>query len=124
MKTVMIIDDDKNFIETLNDGIKENIKDVEIITSSSVKEALVILAEKKPDLIICDMQLEDMNGFDFLKTIKSSARLKDVPVILISAKYTEPLDRVNALKLGAKGYYVKPVDVGDLCEDIKYYLKK
>ena len=85
---------------------------------------LQALAGKSPDIIISDVSLDDMNGMEFLKIVKASAKLKDVPMIMMSAKYIEPVDRVNALKAGAIAYYSKPFDVEKLCNEIKYYVRK
>ncbi|HOJ86042.1 MAG: response regulator [Elusimicrobiales bacterium] len=121
---ILILDDDLNFVDTLKDSIKEKIGESEILVFSKVKQAVAYLSENLADIIISDVSLEDMNGMEFLKIIKTSDKLKDIPVIMMSAKYIEPIDRVNALKSGAAAYYSKPFDVGKLCDEIKYYVQK
>jgi len=124
MSKILIVDDDKNFIETLRDSLKEKDIDAEIIVSTSAKATFDILSNMTPDVIILDIQLEDMHGFEFLKIIKNTKRLVDIPVIFISAKYTEPMDRTNALLNGAKAFFSKPVDIEDLWNEIKYLISK
>jgi len=120
---ILIVDDDKNFIDTLKDSIKEKIES-DIYLSSSVKDAIKYLSDNIPDIIISDVSLDDMNGMEFLNALKHSNKLKDIPVIMMSAKYIEPHDRINALKAGAVAYYSKPFDVEKLCNEIKYYAQK
>lgn len=124
MNKVLIVDDDTDFIDTLRDSIKERMKNIDVICAKNVKEALSVLTDNIPALIISDVQLGDMHGIDFLKIIKNSKKFTSVPVIMISAKYVEPNDRVNALKAGAVAYFSKPFDVEKLCDEIKYYVKK
>lgn len=124
MYKILVVDDDVKFLDSLNDILKEKIKDVEIVCVENVKNALKVLTEKKFDLIISDVQLADMHGIDFLKIIKTSDKLKNISVIMISAKYIEPMDRTNALKLGAVAYFSKPIDMEKLCGEIKYYAEK
>lgn len=121
---IVIVDDDDNFIDTLKDSVKEKVKDVDIVVFSNVKEALGYISSKLPDMLILDVNLKEMNGIEFLKMIKSFDKLKDMVIIMVSAKYIEPLDRSNALKLGAVAYYIKPFDIDKLCNEIRYYINK
>lgn len=120
---MLIVDDDENFIETLKDSLKEKDVSAEIKVSSSAKQSFEILSSYIPDIIILDVQLGDMHGIDFMKAIKSSKRLNSVPVIFISAKYTEPSDRAAALLVGAKAFFSKPVDIEELWKQISYNLR-
>jgi len=121
---ILIVDDDKNFIETLEDGLKLKSVDAGIRVAKSAREALDALAAEVPALIILDIQLPDMHGVEFLRVIRESARLKKVPVIFISARYTEPADRSEAMLAGAGAFFSKPVDVEELWKEIKYLLDK
>ena len=121
---ILIVDDDKNFIDTLEDGLKLKSVDAGIRVAKSAREALDALAAEVPALIILDIQLPDMHGVEFLRVIRESARLKKVPVIFISARYTEPADRSEAMLAGAGAFFSKPVDVEELWKEIKYLLDK
>jgi DNA-binding response OmpR family regulator len=63
-----------------------------------------------------------MHGIEFMKVIKDSARLKEVPIIFISAKYTEPADRAEAVLGGAAAFFSKPIDIEELWKEISYLL--
>ncbi len=124
MYKILIIDDDKNFIDTLKDSLKEKLSDIEILVASGIKDAINLLNTHTCDIIISDVSLEDMNGLEFLKMLKNSDKHKNIPVIMMSAKYIEPLDRVNALNAGAVAYFSKPFDIERLCREIKEYVQK
>ncbi len=119
---ILIVDDDKNFIDTLEDGLKLKNVDAEITVAKSAHEAIEVLAKTIPSIIILDVQLPDMHGVEFMRTIKDTDRLKKVPVIFISAKYTEPADRSEAMLAGGGSFFSKPVDIDELWAEVKYLL--
>jgi DNA-binding response OmpR family regulator len=121
---ILIVDDDKNFIDTLEDGLKLKSLDAGVRVAKSAREALDALAAEVPSVIILDIQLPDMHGVEFLRVIRESERLKNVPVIFISARYTEPADRSEAMLAGAGAFFSKPVDLEELWKEIKYLLDK
>jgi len=119
---ILIVDDDKNFIDTLEDGIKLKHVEAEIAVAKSAREALDALALSVPSVIILDIQLPDMHGIEFLRVIRESSRFKKVPVVFISAKYTEPADRSEAMLAGAGAFFSKPIDIEELWKELKYLL--
>jgi len=121
---ILIVDDDKNFIDTLEDGLKLKNVDAEISVAKSAREAMDILAKGVPSVIILDIQLPDMHGVEFLRVIRESARLKTVPVLFISAKYTEPADRSEAMLAGAEAFFSKPIEIEELWKEIKYLIDR
>ena len=121
---ILIVDDDKNFIDTLEDGLRLKNVDAEITVAKSAHEAIEALSKSVPSLIILDVQLPDMHGVEFMRTIRETARLKEVPVIFISAKYTEPADRSEAMLAGGGYFFSKPVDIDELWTEVKYLLDK
>ncbi|HAF94853.1 MAG: hypothetical protein A2X34_08015 [Elusimicrobia bacterium GWC2_51_8] len=122
--SVLIIDDDENFIDTLKDGMKLKEPGAEISVARSAREALDALSKFVPSIIILDVQLPDIHGVEFLRVLKDSPKLKKTPVIFISAKYTEPADRSEAMLAGAEAFFPKPVSIEELWTEIKYLLDK
>ena len=120
----LIVDDDKNFIDTLEDGLKLKNVEAQVTVAKSAREAMDALSKAVPTLIILDVQLPDMHGVEFLRVIRESARLKKVPVVFISAKYTEPADRSEAMLAGAGAFFSKPIDIEDLWKEISYLIDK
>ena len=119
---ILIVDDDENFIDTLSDGLKLKNTDAEITVAKSAHEAIIVLSKTVPSIIILDVQLPDMHGVEFMRTIKDTERLKNVPVIFISAKYTEPADRSEAMLAGGGSFFSKPVDIDELWTEVRYLL--
>lgn len=125
MKRILIIDDDKNFTSTLKDSLSEKFKNnVEIYVFTTVKEAIIFISENIVDLIILDVHLEGMHGFEFLEMIKKNPKYSSIPVIMMSARYVEPLDRIKAVNMGASSYFSKPVDIEKLSSEIRSYFEK
>ena len=121
---ILIVDDDKNFIDTLEDGLKLKNADAEVAVAKSAREALNALAVSVPSVIILDIQLPDMHGIEFLRVIRESSRLKKVPVVFISAKYTEPADRSEAMLAGAGAFFSKPIEIDELWKELRYLLSR
>lgn len=125
MKNIIIIDDDKNFTDTLKDLLREKIKkDVEINVFSNVKDAFIFISSNNVDVIILDVHLEGTHGFEFLEVLKKNPKFSSIAVIMMSARYIEPLDRIKAMNMGATAYFAKPVDIDKLSEEIKSYVER
>lgn len=116
--TVLLVDDDAHFRETLADAM--SLKDVRVESAGSVADARRALAERLPSVILLDVQLPDVSGVALCRELKRDPRTKGVPVVLLSAKYTEPADRAEGLLTGADAYLSKPINIDALQEEIRY----
>ncbi|MBA4366393.1 MAG: DNA-binding response regulator [Desulfobacterium sp.] len=116
--TILIIDDD----EKLNQLIRRYLDDFGFHTISAVhpKNGLEKLARMSPDLVILDIMLPDMNGFEVCKTIRSQS---NVPIIMLTAR-GELMDRVVGLELGADDYLPKPFEPRELVARIQSILRR
>ena len=76
-----------------------------------------------PDLIVCDVMLEDGNGIHFVEELRRSAETKEIPVIMMSAHRTKSQDKVKGLEIGADDYIAKPFDLRELHIRIENILK-
>jgi len=121
---MLIVDDDENFIDTLRDGIRIKDPAAEIAVARSAREALEALSGFVPSVIVLDVQLPDMHGVELLRVLKRTPKLEKTPVVFISAKYTEPADRSEAMLAGAEAFFAKPVSVEELWKEIQYLLGK
>lgn len=118
---IYFVEDDENIAELLEATLSLNG-----YQNKGFYEPLSMLKElaiTKPDLIILDLMLPNMNGYDVLKYIKDSQNLADIPVIILSAKSSE-IDIVKGLDLGASDYMTKPFGVLELSSRIKANLGK
>lgn len=117
-KKVLSIEDDA-FLSSLVAGkLVEN--GLSVVTASTGKEGIEKAKTEKPDVILLDLMLPDMGGFDILKTIKADPETKDIPVIILSnLGGREEIE--ESVRLGAEGYLIKsnvlPQEVADMVNE-------
>ena len=116
MERVLIVEDDENIRQLLKLTLASF--NYELVDFENGKDAYDYLQNNKVDLAILDLMLPGMNGYDILKFIRSKATLKDLPVIILSAKDKE-LDKIMGLDLGADDYLTKPFSVEELLARIR-----
>jgi two-component system response regulator HydG len=104
MQSILVIDDDRDMCLLLNRFLTR--KGYEVNELFNGKKALEHLEIVQPDLIMCDLRLEDMNGIDLLTKIKE--KYPDIPVIIMTG-YSDIKSSVNAIKIGAYDYVTKPL---------------
>lgn len=120
--TILLVDDDHQFRETLMDAM--SLKGARVEGIANGKDALAALEGPLPSLIILDVQLPDTHGFELCRAIRHSPRTQDIPVILLSGRYTEAADRAEGLLTGAAAYLSKPVNPETLWEEVCYLLDR
>jgi CheY-like chemotaxis protein len=106
-RTVMVVDDNRSTLR-LHGAILEKV-DFRVIASESALDALVLLAHETPDLIVLDYMLPIMDGPMFLRELRRDARLRDVPVVVLTASQADAHVEA-AFAAGANDYLIKPVD--------------
>lgn len=111
-KSLIFIVDDMPKNLQLMEIILQN-KGYDVAQASNGREALEKLKKMKPDLILLDIMMPEMDGFETCETIKSDKKLADIPVIFLTGK-SDPQDVVNGLKLGAVDYIAKPFNTTEL----------
>jgi two-component system sensor histidine kinase/response regulator len=113
MKTplILIVDDTLKNIQLLGAILKKAAYDISIATSG--KQALSLLESVTPDLILLDVMMPDMDGYEVCKTIKKIKKLETVPVIFLTGK-TDTDDIVKAFEVGASDYVMKPYKTAEL----------
>ena len=111
MTKILIVEDERVLCDTYRQILE--LKNYEVETSYNGEEALAILDEHQPDLILLDINMPKVDGIEFLERIKSNSKLKKIPVLMITGIIqTEKIGR--CLDLGAVGYIEKihsPVEV-------------
>lgn len=110
MNKVLIIDDEAH-IRLLLEQTLEDLEEegVLLLSAADGEEGLQIVREEEPQLVILDVMLPRLSGFDVCQTIKQQWHMEDVAVILLTAKGQE-YDRQQGLEAGADGYLTKPFD--------------
>jgi DNA-binding response OmpR family regulator len=110
---VLIVDDEPRILQFLNMRLKAS--GYEVLTAASGLEALEQLQAQKPDLLVLDVVMPGMDGFETLKQVRA---LSSVPVIILSAKEASA-DKVRVLELGADDYLAKPFSPDELVARIE-----
>ncbi len=101
--------------------ISSLLRDYQLIEADNGRQALELAYQEIPDIIISDIMMPEMDGYEFCKAIKSDQRTSQIPVILLTAKSTQE-DRVEGIKEGADAYLTKPFDQRELMARISQLL--
>jgi len=117
---ILIIEDDLSTIDTISLILQLSWQEAEVISSQSGLEGIALAGEKSPDVIILDIGLPDINGFEVLKRIRS---FSNVPIIVLTVRSAET-DIVRAIEWGADEYMIKPFRHLELLARIKLILRK
>ncbi|MGN0497326.1 MAG: PleD family two-component system response regulator [Lachnospiraceae bacterium] len=105
MKTILVVDDDAMNLKMAEFILQK--KNYKVILAESGFDALCRLKEFSVDLILLDIEMPQMNGFQTLEKIKEDSEIKDIPVMFLSASFDEA-DIDRALRMGALDYVKKP----------------
>jgi CheY-like chemotaxis protein len=119
-KTILVVDDSTTNVVLLDAILSE--KGYRIIKTLSAMEAYACMEKQLPDLILLDLLMPQINGFDFLKKVKADQRTADIPVIVISA-VTNAEDIKLTKDLGAAEFMEKPINIQNLNERVTDLLK-
>ncbi len=109
---VMIVDDNPDLIFSVEEGLTTLSGDYEIIGAKSGKECLNLLKTKKPNVILLDIMMPKMDGWDLCAKIKSNKKTENIPIIFLTAK-TGAISR-GIGRLASSDYIEKPYDIKDL----------
>ena len=118
---VFVIEDDEDINELLVYNLRKEGFDVKSFLHG--KDALKELKDLHPDIILLDIMLPDIDGFELCKILKSDPEYSDIPVIMLTAKDTE-IDKVVGLELGADDYITKPFSFRELVARMKAVLRR
>jgi DNA-binding response OmpR family regulator len=117
-QTVLIVDDEKRLVSLVESYLTQ--EGYHVATAYNGKEALVVAEKEKPDLIILDIMMPEMNGYDFMRLHRVQ---HDTPIIMLTAK-VEDDDKVIGLELGADDYVVKPFKPRELMARVRNVLRR
>ncbi|QCX32566.1 response regulator transcription factor [Caloramator sp. E03] len=118
---ILIIDDESNIVELIKYNLEMN--GYKILYAFDGNEGLKIAKDEKPDLILLDVMLPGIDGFEMCKLIKKDKEIEQIPIIMLTAK-GEEFDKILGLELGADDYITKPFSVRELLARIKAILRR
>ncbi len=108
---VLVVDDERNILDIIRFNLE--VEGYEVITSRDGEEALRLVHELKPDLILCDIMMPEVDGLEVCRRLKADGRTNQIPVVMLSAR-TQAHDKVASIEAGADDFITKPFDFSDL----------
>jgi two-component system, OmpR family, KDP operon response regulator KdpE len=117
---VLVVDDAAEVIEAVTVSFTLQWRETEVIGADNGEAALDLIEQEHPDVVLLDIAMPGMNGFEVLREIRA---FSDVPVIMLTAK-DDVLDKVKGLELGADDYVTKPFDHLELLARVKALLRR
>jgi len=117
-KTILIVDDKANVTRLLSDYLTE--RGFRAVVANNGREALFTARHEKPDLILLDIMMPEMDGYEFIKVFRKES---NVPIILLTA-LMEETDKVLGLELGADDYVTKPFGMSEIAARIRAVLRR
>jgi DNA-binding response OmpR family regulator len=119
-KKILAIDDEKSIRFIIENTFN---KDFEVVTLNNGMDALFYLQSGNlPDIIICDVEMPVLNGFEFIRRIRESGFFEEIPLIMLSGK-EESADKIKCFEMGADDYVLKPFNPKELIARIKRRLE-
>ena len=113
-RKILIVDDDKGIVEVVKIALTK--KGYEVFTASDGNEGLEMVKANSPDLILLDVVMPEMNGYEFLRALKALEGKALTPVVMVTAK--EEMEELFKFE-GVKEYIVKPTDPSELIQKIE-----
>lgn len=121
MSKILLIDD-----SSVNNFLLESILEeqgYEIFSSNDPEEGLEMVSNILPDLVLLDVMMPIMDGFDVLTKIRENDKTKDIPVIMVTADLSFA-SKKQAKEIGISDYILKPIDIDDVCNRVNRVLLK
>jgi two-component system alkaline phosphatase synthesis response regulator PhoP len=119
MSRILIVDDQQELLTGL--ALNFRREGYEVLTAADAAAGLELAREQRPDLIILDVMLPGMNGFDVCRELRRAGL--EVPIIMLTAR-SEEIDRVLGLEIGADDYLTKPFSVRELLARVRIHLRR
>jgi two-component system KDP operon response regulator KdpE len=116
--TVLVIEDDTSLRRALRTSLKA--RGFEVLESPNAQEGLVLVADDRPDVVLLDLGLPDIDGIEALRRMRSYS---DVPVVVLTARDRQQ-DKIEALDAGADDYVTKPFDVEEVLARVRAVLRR
>jgi signal transduction histidine kinase/DNA-binding response OmpR family regulator len=114
--TVLVVDDEVDTADFIRSALRS--EGFRVLVANDGRRGLEIAGEERPDLILLDIMMPDLSGFEVLEAISSDPNTSGIPVVVLTAR-GDPVDADRGLSLGARKYLSKPFDVGALVDEVR-----
>ncbi|MBC8228099.1 fused response regulator/phosphatase [bacterium] len=121
MDKIIVVDDELDILDFIQLSLEAD--GFEVITASSGQEALAKIERELPDLILLDIMMPQMNGYEVMNILKADKLTRNIPVIMLTA-LTQVDDKIKGLNIGADDYITKPFDLRELTARVNAILKR
>ncbi len=119
MKTILLVEDTEHLAEEIGDILR--LEGFHVLFGSNAIKALEILSGTTPDLIITDLLMPVMDGFEFIRHVRAMPTLAGIPIIILSAK-ASPEDKLLGIEVGASAFVNKPCKAYELIARINAFI--
>ena len=120
-ENILVVDDEEHILELIKFNLEKN--GYKVTTAANGIEALNLVRSEAPQLLLLDLMLPGMDGYDVCKEIRKDNSISSTPIVMLSAK-GEELDKILGLELGADDYITKPFSVRELLARVKAILRR
>lgn len=120
-KTILIVDDEKDIVELVAYNLGR--EGYQIAKAYDGHQALQYIRENQPALVILDLMLPGINGFEICRIIRKKPETENLPIIMLTAK-SDSVDKIMGLEIGADDYITKPFDVRELLARVRAVLRR
>ena len=115
-KKILVVDDESDTVDFIRDTLKA--EGFRILVAHDGRQALEVLRRRRPDLVLLDIMMPELSGFEVLEALAADPLLASIPVVVLTAR-GEDADAQRGLALGARRYMSKPFDVRDLIAEVQ-----
>ncbi len=120
-KKILVVDDEKDIAELIAFNLEQ--EGFNVFRAGGGEEAMSMIRSKEPDLVILDLMMPGLSGFDVCRLVRKNVATENLPIIMVTAR-GENLDKVLGLELGADDYITKPFSVRELVARVRAVLRR
>jgi len=121
LKRLLVVDDEPNLLRAVAAVLRD--ENFDVTTARNGREALISVAQSQPDLIVSDVRMPGMDGFELARRLRSAANFALIPIVFLTAK-DEIEDRVEGFRAGVDAYLTKPFEPDELVAVIRGILRR
>lgn len=119
-KKILVVEDEEDMRDLIK--VRLEVEGYEVLEAGDGEEALRIVKKEKPDLIVLDLMIPKITGFEVCRMVKFDDESKKIPIIILSAM-AQQRDREKAMEYGAEEYFIKPFDLGLMVVKMKQMME-
>jgi len=123
MKTILAIDDQKNNLITIKALMDNHMPNCRVLTAMSGEEGITMALKELPDVILLDVIMPEMDGFETCRRLKKDELTKHIPVVMITAIRVDTESRIKGLNIGADAFLSKPIDTSEFIAQVNVMLR-